>query len=105
MTQQTRFSIVDGPSKFDLMVALFKRDEEIEFTLRIDEKKTHKIGFIVNGLSNEDGTREGWLIHGRGFCINFPELSLSHENWQRFEGYYMPRDRSGWMENVSLKKK
>ncbi|MDP3974828.1 MAG: hypothetical protein Q8P88_00880 [Candidatus Jorgensenbacteria bacterium] len=104
--QEIRFTIVNGPSKFDLMVALFKKDEEVRFTLDSlsgsEEVAQSEVSIMLNGVSVEDGSREHWLISG---FYTEPERPAHREvNWTRFEGYYDSRTRTGWLKNVPLQK-
>jgi len=104
--QERRLVIVNGPSRFDLMVALFKRDEEVLFTLDSMVSEEHltqfQVSVTLNGVSIEDGSRERWLISG---FYTEPEKPAHREiNWTRFEGFYDSRTRKGWLKNVPLQK-
>ena len=59
-------NIVDGPSKFDLMIALFhapqnNRDEPLGFTL----EDGRVLGVFLRGVEMEDGSHENWNLTGR----------------------------------------
>lgn len=90
--------IVDGPSKFDLMVALFKKDQNVEFSIGSQKFKI-RISVILNGVRCEDGSRESWLIEG--FYTESIEGQLVQSHRERFEGYYSSKNRTGWIKNLS----
>lgn len=88
----TRFSIEDGPSKFDLMAALFD-GKKVIITLRDAAPPTtgrmRLPEVYVRSVEIEDGSRESWLI--KGWCSG-PSGS------REFTGYFDSRTRKGWME-------
>ena len=61
--------IMDGPSKFDLMLSLFKKGEKISFSTIVVGKKITFLCFII-GIKAEDGTREKWIVEGHTFDTN-----------------------------------
>jgi len=62
-TEKNFYSIVNGPSKFDLMVSLFDA-KEVYFTIEgNDLVKPKKIKIKVIGILAEDGSRESWIIN------------------------------------------
>ena len=96
----TRFNIVTGPGKFDLMLALFDKyqghDRELEFTIRevngFRGVKDYPIKFVVVGVELEDGSRESWLIKGR---VTHGAVGADVHGW------FDTRSRRGWIESVS----
>jgi len=98
MTQEKRFIISEGPSKFDLMTALFKGDV-VRFTIKSRESKTFTTELLckINSISCEDGSRESWIISGYvpGPKDGFLQNKLA---WKEFGGYFETRKRCGWIE-------
>ena len=81
--------ILEGPSKFDLMAALFD-GKKVQFTFKLGEV-THKVNMGVSGVAAEDGSRESWLING------FFPTGLIHGpcTFSNFSGYFETRRRKG----------
>lgn len=59
------FEIVHGPSKFDLMIALFHGDgnERQQVAFKVKGRKLEII-ITVNEVAREDGSGEGWCFQG-----------------------------------------
>ena len=74
--------IVAGPSKFDLMLALFE-GKRVEFTFEGMGKKP----VIVNQIGIEDGSRESWLVWGGIIIADKPLMP--------FSGYFQTVRRQG----------
>ncbi len=101
MTSQERYTIIDGPGKWDFILALFD-DQMVTFTLKeikeISELNDRTSQAWVDSLTRTDKQfldREAWLMEGllRGgyvFGIDY--------NCVRFKGYYDIRRRQGWIE-------
>lgn len=92
MTQVQKLKIMDGPSKFDLMAALFD-GKEVDFTLAVQgnivgQYRSEEVSVIILGVAIEDGSRNSWLIHG---LIKDPSN-------RSFSGYYETRRRQGVMK-------
>jgi hypothetical protein len=62
-------AIIEGPSKFDLMNSLFKKDERIQFSVKNENGKV-VFPFLANAITAEDGSRERWIIEGYTFNTN-----------------------------------
>lgn len=81
--------IVEGPSKFDLMLALFDGNgRTVTFRTSFDDvlrARIHSVGI-------EDGSEESWLISG-----SYPWLDGAT---CLFEGYYSTRRRTGYLKPV-----
>ena len=75
--------IVEGPSKFDLMAALFD-GKQVEFTFLI-EGRSYKVLVRLFSVGREDGSNESWLITGN--------ITSSHGD--HFDGYFETRRRKG----------
>lgn len=80
----TRKTITQGPSKFDLMVALFDQGRTVEFSF--DYVKTE---VLINSVEKEDGSCDKFLISGY--------ISTEHYCWQ-WHGYYDLQRRGGWID-------
>jgi hypothetical protein len=89
---QAEFNIVAGPSKFDLMLALFDGTIEhhrcVEFEFNTTPRMTVKTKFLVSSVQREDGSGESWNFEG----------SLSYDNFctlKNVRGYYSTKTRTG----------
>ncbi len=84
-----RYSIKNGPGKFDLMLALFE-GRQIEFSYDegdgITYSRFRRVIVTISGLALEEGSRNGWCLEG------YVESSRV-----RFSGYYDLRTRTGWI--------
>ena len=85
-TQESSWSILSGPSKYDLMLALFDRtmDRPRPVTFKIE---MHSVIAHVVSVSIEDGTGDSWLI----------ELQSS-DFGRYFHGHYNSDRRTGTLE-------
>ena len=97
----TRKNITYGPSKFDLMLALFDRKSvntrSIEF--RLEGESNYPLSFVVNGVEVESGSGESWIF--KGYLrpeAQFPG-SVPPPPSTAF-GYYRTDKRTGWIEFV-----
>ncbi len=91
-----QLEITDGPSKFDLMLALFdgncEHRREVVFNLRAG-KSTSTLAVIdsvvvIDSVTREDGSGESWNFEGR--VVDFvgnPKII----------GYFSTRTRKGWV--------
>lgn len=61
-TQSHQRSLVDGPSKFDLMLALFDKDKgrKVSFT----DEHGMKYEASISMVESEDGSGESWNLKG-----------------------------------------
>ena len=80
MAQETQSKITGGPSKFDLMLALFDRKGStpriVEFT--IEGSGIFPFQVFIDQVGIEDGEGEGWMITGKWVRGDVP----------RFKAYY-----------------
>jgi hypothetical protein len=82
-----KYSVIDGPSKFDLMVSLFVgsnaagSQSEVYFTL----EDGFRVPVRINGIEREDGSGESWCITGY-----FGQVRAS--------GYFSTSRRHGYIE-------
>lgn len=105
----TRFEIVDGPSKWDLMLAFFdytcQHPRVVDF--KIDDKEV-KIGWIdrprivssivslpfhIDTLSREDRSGETW--NWKGVCS---KIEHSKIEYSKAKGFFSTKTRKGWLE-------
>ena len=83
-------NIVDGSSKFDIMIALFntpkngQSEDLLDFTLADGEV----VRVMLRGVQMEDGSHEYWLLTGR---------TVSGSGYEDFEAYYSTKTRNGYM--------
>ncbi len=93
-----RSNIVDGPSKFDLMLALFDSDSShrrtVAFLLENPEAKQGdlqcaSLNFVINEVGREDGSGENWLFDG------YYKVADRSGNAR---GFFSTRTRKGWVQ-------
>ena len=82
------FQIVDGPSKFDLMLGLFSgtcmNPRRVQFFV-LDGSDRTMLSTLLSGVSREDGSGESWLFTG-------------HTNGKFVKGYFSTKTRKGHLE-------
>ena len=82
-----QFNIVNGPSKWDIILSLFDGDsthrKSIEFGLALTKER---ISLIINGLERESGNGESWNFTGHWLDCK-----------EKVYGYYSTRTRNGWL--------
>lgn len=103
----TCYNIVNGPSKYDFMLALFDSDsrhrrqimfeldragiaEVITLLAHLARCPHHTPPVFINGVSRESGDGENWNFSG------WSEESLVG-SWN-VRGYYSTKTRKGWIE-------
>ncbi len=86
-----RYEIEDGPSKWDLILAIFDGDSNHrrEVTFSIECPGFNERGFTLNGASREDGSGDNWIIHG--YCS-------AETKGGKMSGFYSTKTRKGWLE-------
>ncbi len=82
----TRFDIVSGTSKFDLMASVFDR-KLVFITLK---GKKDALSVIFFGVSQEDGSCNNWIV--KGYVTIGPDKS------KKFKGFYKTDLRTGFLE-------
>jgi len=91
-------NIVGGPSKWDLMLAVFDRDHEPgrEVMLLIEdwtgENRTVNVHVIIPSIKQEQGSCEAWKFEGT--VVDGPDEVLKH----RVKGCYDTKARKGKLE-------
>lgn len=113
MATKEKLEIVEGPSKWDLIVALGEKGKRVRFTLKslggrkytppplygpsfpkelVSQGVEITAEVWLQGLETEDGSHESWLIKGRfDSRLEIQDGGPAHE----FEGYYHSRTRKG----------
>ncbi len=96
--QMKRWLIVDGPSKCDLMLALFDGDcyhcrRPLTFSLEDPEPepmapKSVDLPFVIEEIGRKDGSGENW---------NFKGVYVSNQKCLA-QGFFSTRTRKGWIE-------
>jgi len=86
-TETETMSIVNGPSKYDLLLGLFE-GREVEFTFRYTGLSNRLVDHAVRArtlsIEREDDSNESWMI-------------LLSVGIQRLHGHFSTRDRKGWI--------
>lgn len=94
--KQETITITSGPSKFDLMLALFDsgpdRVRSVVFESWVNRAKT-SYSVHLNSVEREDGSGESWNF--KGTCRT-PGAPHSHQ----VEGYFSTRIRTGTLKFV-----
>lgn len=86
--------IVDGPSKFDLMTALFVwKPTRPWVTFRLADGRRVQASIVA--VSAEDGSGESWNLEGN--------LAVSEPGGpsRRFRAYLRTSNRTGWMQHAA----
>lgn len=109
MAQKVQHQITGGPSKFDLMLALFDGNSEhrrlVAFRTKEEFPGTalppafYQVQVIVNKIEREDGSGENWLVAGE-VLANWL-LPKKPEVWMTFRAFYRTIQRQGWLEILS----
>lgn len=83
--------ITNGPSKFNLMLALFDivngKQREVSFMVNSKHSRDEQYIVQINSVGAEDGSRESWIIEG--WVKNVPHHS------PHFKMYYRTDNREG----------
>jgi hypothetical protein len=91
------YKISGGPSKHDLSVRFFTKvdGQRLPITFKISDfpKGQDEIEVVINRLTWEDGSGEGWCFEG--YAPKHP-FNLVH-------GYFSTRSREGWLVNEKIR--
>lgn len=94
---ETKYSLVQGPSKFDLSVALFRgtQNDLVEFAYQSSTGERIIIQCRILSVEAEDGSRESWNICGYAKFQNDPD---HRRPWRKFKAYFHTGNRKGHLE-------
>lgn len=98
----TQLMVVEGPSKFDLMLSLFNKGQQVVFSILPSmHEDTKKIDCIISAIEKEDGSCDCWLI--KGIYVGVENIAIRKSNieitrWKKFTGFYNSRKRGGQIE-------
>lgn len=97
-----RSDITQGPSKFELMMALFDRKvvntRGVEFKLKGENNISAHV--IINGVEVEDGSGESWIFKGYVKGMSPALQSGDRSTPSTCYGWYRTDTRKGWIELV-----
>ena len=96
--------ISQGPSKFELMMALFDRKSvntrDVEFRLGANDSAL-SAHVVITGVEIEDGSGEKWIFKGYVRRVSpHPETSIPPPP-SNCRGFYRTDARKGWIELVA----
>jgi hypothetical protein len=103
--EKTQYRITSGPSKFDLMLALFdgssasKTLRPVSITIHAPEypvgSQSITLAILVNSVSREDGSGESWTFHGHLTKMDRVGVSGNQSTSLVVSGYYSTKSRTG----------
>ena len=90
MATQNRINIVDGPSKFDLMMSCFG-GKEVVFTITLPSNRNKSMQIKTRWITvgAEDGGGENWIVEFHKWESSPTRI---------FTGYYNSQRRTGWLD-------
>ncbi len=87
-------NLIDGPSKFDLMLSLFDKGREVTFT----DEGGMKYHAAISMVQSEDGSGESWNLSGSAVLHPAgkpPGLRSSKDLRFHFVAYFRTEKRKG----------
>lgn len=96
-----RSTITQGPSKFDLSIALFDRKPVNTRSVELTLGDGRVVQLVINGVEVEDGSGESWIFKGYLRRIHprpGHEPSTVPAPPSNCFGYYRTDTRRGWLE-------
>lgn len=100
--KDAHYTLVKGPSKFDLMMALFdqKGNGGKPHYVTFEADDGQKITAKIQSVGIEDGSGESWIIEGVVMSTQRPTgrrpMKVSHQF--DFTGYFQTERRRGWLK-------
>lgn len=96
-----QMDIVNGPSKFDLSVALFHGENNrnqvlVTFMLKEPINGVKQVQAYINGISREDGSGENWIF--TGYMPEAIAKKFAGKYQQTVSGYFSTKRRTGHMK-------
>ena len=94
-----RFEIKNGPSKWDMVLAIFDGDElhrrTVNFVVSgppivLGDLVLPSLPFVVDGAKRDHLSEDDWQIWGYPFC------GYKHNRYMK--GFYSTQSRTGWLE-------
>jgi hypothetical protein len=107
MAHVEEYSIVRGPSKFDLMISLFNGNgsNRIPVDLELEHRgDASKYKFIlrvnIESIEREDGSGESWNFTASSArdSLRPPGFKQDEKGWTRISGYYSTKNRTGYLK-------
>ena len=102
MSSVKQESIIDGPNKWDLVMAFADRQRMNTRKVRIRTNQNRYFELAINALEHEDGSGESFIIKGHAYEVdrNVPVGQIAiHGNVPnpsfKFVGYFHTRSRQG----------
>lgn len=104
LQENKTYKLVAGPSKWDLMIALFQGNTDTQERVEFTVDGTHegddirgKLYLRINVLGREDGSGDCWLFEG--FAAFTPDGNRVKilDNF-KVHGYFGLRSRQGWIQ-------
>lgn len=94
-----RYDLSNGPSKFDLSIALFRgaTSDHVDFVTMLQGSGKFLINCRITSVEAEDGSRESWNIQG---YAKFPKEFGHGDQWIRFTAYFHSVRRTGTLTLV-----
>ncbi len=89
-------TIIDGPSKFDLVISLFHGDSQktrTEVLFYLEKNPGLLVPTMIDSVKREDGSGEKWLFKGYVRAGDFHG---------KVRGYYDTQLRRGWIKKEEL---
>jgi hypothetical protein len=100
--KDAHYTLVKGPSKFDLMMALFdqKGNGGKPHYVTFEAADGQKITAKIQSVGIEDGSGESWIIEGVVICVAYRigrHPTTDREQFD-FTGYFQTERRLGWLK-------
>jgi len=90
MADNDAHRILKGPSRFDLMIALFE-GKSVDFTITNLSGYPEKVPARITSIGVKDRSKKTWLIEG-DFTFRFSVLY--------FKGHFNSQGRQGWIRLI-----
>jgi len=108
MTSLQQYKIVNGPSKFDFAISLFREREYLEFSVVFSLGKKERISVTIYSISCLDKNREIFSINGfykkiskeeavRDMPAPGSDAAFFSEPYFHFRGEYNTKTRTGFV--------
>ncbi|MDO8559421.1 MAG: hypothetical protein Q7S23_00075 [bacterium] len=99
--ESQQHAIVDGPSKWDLMLSLFDGDcdhrRPVAFKVRRANGFEYSVAVTINEVGREDGSGENWNIHG---YLNSDPTGMFKAGVP-VRCFFTTKRRTGWLKPVA----